>query len=97
MVDKQCSDMIKAAKESKRKFHIGDFSFSLSLDVIEGAVNRAVAWEAIGLTTTGLPLVGATLGGTASLISFSRGVGARQLVARDNPFSVVGSIYKELV
>lgn len=97
VVDKQCSDMLKAAKESKRKFYLGDFSFSLSLDSIESAVNRAVAWEAAGLTATGMPLVGGVLGGVASLVSFSRGIGARNLATRDSPFRVVSSIHEELV
>lgn len=97
VVDKQCSDMIKAAKESKRKFHLGDLSFSLSLDGIEAATNRIVAWEAAGIVATSLPMVGGVLGGLASLVSFSRGIGARNLVTRDSPFRVVGSIHKELV
>lgn len=97
VVDKQCSDMIKAAKESKRRFHLGDLSFSLSLDSIESAVNRAIAWEAAGLTATGLPLVGSALGGVASLVSFSRGIGAHNLVTRESPFRVVGSLHKDLV
>ncbi len=97
VVDKQCADMIKVAKESKGKFYIGDLSFSLSLDSLEAAGNRIVAWEAAGLVATGLPLVGGVLGGAASLVSFSRGIGARNLVTRSSPFSVVGSIHNELV
>lgn len=97
VMDKQCSDMIKAAKESKRKFYVGDLSFSLSLDSIESATNRIVAWEAAGMCATGLPLVGGVLGGAASLVSFSRGIGARNLVTRNSPFRVVGSLHKELV
>jgi hypothetical protein len=97
VVDKQCCDMIKAAKESKRKFNLGDLSFSLSLDSLESAANRVVSWEALGVVTTGFPLVGGVLGGAASLISFSPGIGARNLVARDSPFRVVGSIHEELV
>ena len=97
VVDKQCSDMLKAAKESKRKFYLGDLSFSLSLDSIESAANRIIAWEAGGIVATGLPIVGGVLGGAASLVSFSRGIGARNLVTRESPFRVVSSIHKELV
>lgn len=97
VLDKQCADMLKAARESKRKFHLGDLSFSLSLDSIESAANRIVAWEAYGIAATGLPIVGSVLGGTASLISYSRGIGARNLVTRDSPFRVVSSIHEELI
>lgn len=97
VVDKQCSEMIKAAKESKRKFHLGDLSFSLSLDNIESAANRAIVWESAVWAATGLPLVGGALGGSASLVSFSRGMGANKLMARDSPFRVVGSLHKDLV
>lgn len=97
VVDKQCADMIKASRECKRRFHLGNISFSLSLDGIESAANRVVAWEAAGITATGLPLVGGALGGAASLVSLSRGFGARKLEARDSPFRVVGSMHKELV
>ena len=97
VVDKQCSDMLKAAKESKRKFYLGDFAFSLSLDSIESAINRCVAWEAAGIYFANLPLVGGVLGGASSLVSFSRGLGARKLVTRDSPFRVVSSMHRELV
>ncbi|WP_143076382.1 DUF6236 family protein [Roseovarius lutimaris] len=97
VVDKQCSDMIKVAKESKRKFYVGDLSFSLSLDSIESAANRIVAWEAAGTVATGLPLVGGLLGGATSLVSFSRGIGAKNLITRNSPFKVVSSLHKELV
>lgn len=97
VVDKQCGDMLKAAKESKRKFYLGDLGFSLSLDSTESAVNRIIAWEAGGTAATGLPIVGGVLGGAASLVSFSRGLGAKTLVTRDSPFRVVSSIHNELV
>lgn len=97
VMDKQCSDMLKAAKESKRKFYLGDLGFSLSLDSIESAVNRITAWEAGGIVATGLPFVGGVLGGAVSLVSFSRGIGARNLVSRESPFRVVSSIHEELV
>ncbi|WP_162685526.1 DUF6236 family protein [Roseovarius amoyensis] len=97
VVDKQCSDMIKVAKESKRKFYVGDLSFSLSLDSIESAKNRIVVWEAAGWAVTGLPLVGGILGGATSLVSFSRGIGAKKLITRNSPFKVVSSLHKELV
>jgi len=97
VVDKQCSDMLRVAKESKRKFYLGDLGFSLSLDSIESAVNRTVTWEAVGIVATGLPIVGGVLGGAVSLVSFSRGIGARNLVSRESPFRVISSIHKELV
>ncbi|MBP0483979.1 DUF6236 family protein [Sagittula salina] len=97
VVDRQCCDMIKVAKESKRRFRLGDLSFSLSLDSFESAVKRVAAWEAAGIVATGLPIVGGVLGGATSLVSISRGIGAREITARDNPFRVVGTIHKELV
>lgn len=97
VVDRQCVDMIKAARESKRKFHLGDISFSFSLDSMESAGNRIVAWEAAGQSIMGLPLVGAILGGAASLVSFSRGIGARNLVTRNSPFRVVSLMHQDLV
>lgn len=101
VVDRQCADMIKAARESKRKFHVGDIGFSLSVDSIEAAANRVAAWGLAGSTTTGMPLVGGALGGTlgalASFVSLSRSVGARKLEARDSPFRVVATMHKELV
>lgn len=101
VVDKQCADMIKVARESKRRFHLGDISFTLSLDSIESAANRAVAWAASGAIMTGMPLVGGALGGAlggiASVASLTRGLGARKLETRDSPFRVVATMHKELV
>lgn len=97
VVDKQCGDMLKVAKESKHRFYLGDLSFSLSVDSAESAVNRIIAWEASMIAATCLPIVGGVLGGAASLVSFSRGIGARKLVTRDSPFGVVSSIHEELV
>ncbi|MDR7125549.1 DUF6236 family protein [Pseudotabrizicola sp. 4114] len=97
VIDRHCADMIKVSKECKWKFHLGEVSYSLSVDAIESAFNRAVSWEAIGLVTTGLPLVGGALGGLASMVSFGRGIGARRLRDRSSPFKVVASIHKELV
>lgn len=101
VVDKQCADMIKAARESKRKFYVGDIGFSLSVDRIESAVNRTALWAALGSTATGMPLVGGALGGTlgaiASFASLSRSFGARKLETRDSPFRVVATMHEELV
>ncbi len=97
VVDKQCADLIKASRESKRKFHVGDFSISLSIDSIESAMIRSAASEAYVLATTGLPIVGAVLGAASSFVSFGRDIGSRRLSDRSSPFKVVGDIHKELI
>lgn len=95
-VDMACRDAIAVARESRWKFHLGDFNISLSLNNFESAVNRAAAWELIG-RPLGLPFVGAMLGSATAFISMEHGLGAKRLAQRESPFRVVGQIHKELV
>lgn len=96
VIDKNCADMIKVARESKRRFHLGDWNTSLSVNNFESAGNRVVAWDAIG-SSFGLPVVGGILGAAASFVSFDRGLGSRRLADRQSPFRVVTTMHNELV
>lgn len=97
VVDRQCADLIKASRESKRPFHIGDISVSLSVDGAESMINRIIAWETGVQTALGLPIVGAVLGASASVLTVGRGFGSKQKRDRSSPFSIAGSMHDELI
>lgn len=101
VIDRRCLNVYNAAKESKWEFRMTDWDISVpvSIEAIEGGVNRVLTWFSAGLALGGLPLglLTGAIGVGVSFVSVERGIGIVRKEPSSDPFRVALSIKNELV
>lgn len=91
-IQASCGDLIRVAKESAHPFRLSDWRATFEFH--PGAGVTAIVGAAG--QTLGMPMVGALVGGLASVFKMTRDVGLRGLQARNSPYWYTYAFHREV-